>query len=223
MQECQAINDGFCELHEFLFETGNVDILDQPNQIYSCDETGFPMALCITKVIVSKGDPHVYQQGASTKAQITALLTASATAYYDPPLMFPGHQTTFIEGFNGIFPDAVFGHLPSGLMDQDMFYNWLEESFIPEIGRHCVPKPVLLLIDGAKVHISLFIQELCDKNNVRVAMAQEKQGIWMLTFPDRENTGNLINLIFYTGKILATQGKFCVFSRVSSLLLFPTF
>ena len=37
---------------------------------------------------------------------------------------------------------------------------------------------------------------------IRVAMAQGKQGIWLLTFPDRENTGNLLNLIFYTGNIL---------------------
>ena len=42
----------------------------------------------------------------------------------------------------------------------------------------------------------------------RVATAQGTQGIWLLTFPDRENTGNLVNLIFYTGKIVATQGKF---------------
>ena len=42
----------------------------------------------------------------------------------------------------------------------------------------------------------------------RVATAQGKQGIRLLTFPDRENTGNLVNLIFYTGKIVATQGKF---------------
>ena len=35
-----------------------------------------------------------------------------------------------------------------------------------------------------------------------------KQGIWLLTFPDRENTGNLVNLIFYTGKFVPTQGKF---------------
>ena len=42
----------------------------------------------------------------------------------------------------------------------------------------------------------------------RVATAQGKQGIWLLTFPDREDTGNLVNLIFYTGKIVATQGKF---------------
>ena len=39
-------------------------------------------------------------------------------------------------------------------------------------------------------------------------MAQGKQGIWMLTFPDRENAGNLVNLIFYTGKIVATQENF---------------
>ena len=42
----------------------------------------------------------------------------------------------------------------------------------------------------------------------RVATVQGKQGIWLLTFPDRENTGNFVNLIFYTGKIVPTQGKF---------------
>ena len=36
----------------------------------------------------------------------------------------------------------------------------------------------------------------------RVATAQGKQGIWLLTFLDRENTGNSVNLIFYTGKKL---------------------
>ena len=36
----------------------------------------------------------------------------------------------------------------------------------------------------------------------RVATAQGKQGIWLLTFPDRENTRNLVKLFF-------TQGKWC--------------
>ena len=35
----------------------------------------------------------------------------------------------------------------------------------------------------------------------RVATAQGKQGIWLLT-------GNLVNLFFYTGKMVPTQGKF---------------
>ena len=133
------------------------------------DNMGFLMVLHPTKVIASKGDPHIYQQGASTKAQITVLLTASATAHYVPLLkVFPGQNfhTTFVEEFYNIFPDAVFGHSPSGWMDQDLFLNWLEQSFIPKIEKCRVPKPVLLLINGAKVHISLFISELCDKHNI---------------------------------------------------------
>ena len=120
------------------------------------------------KVIASKGDPHVYQQGASTKAQITVLLMASATAHYVLPLVvFPGQNfCTFVEEFYNTFPDAVFGHSLSRWMDQNLFFNWLEQSFIPEIGKCRVPKPMLLLIDRAKVHISLFISELCDKHNV---------------------------------------------------------
>ena len=42
---------------------------------------------------------------------------------------------------------------------------------------------------------------------ISVAMVQGKQGIWMLTSPDREKTGNLVNLVFYMAKIVATQGK----------------
>ena len=40
---------------------------------------------------------------------------------------------------------------------------------------------------------------------IRVATAQGKQGIWLLTFPDRENAGNLVNLFFYTGKMVPTR------------------
>ena len=46
---------------------------------------------------------------------------------------------------------------------------------------------------------------LADNSYPKLNRAQGKQGIWMLTFPDRENTGNLVNLIIYTGKILSIQ------------------
>ena len=41
-------------------------------------------------------------------------------------------------------------------------------------------------------------------------MAQQKQGIWMLTFPDRENTGNLVNLILTQGKLWQHLENFAV-------------
>ena len=39
--------------------------------------------------------------------------------------------------------------------------------------------------------VSLFLK-LFGETLFRVIMTQGKQGIWLLTFPDRENTGNLV-------------------------------
>ena len=41
-----------------------------------------------------------------------------------------------------------------------------------------------------------------------MAMAQGKQGIWLLTFSDRQNTGNLVNLIFIQGKLYQHRENF---------------
>ena len=53
------------ELLKYLQETGNLSLLDELLCILNADETGFPMAPQPTKVLVGKGDPHVYQQGSS--------------------------------------------------------------------------------------------------------------------------------------------------------------
>ena len=42
----------------------------------------------------------------------------------------------------------------------------------------------------------------------RVATAQGKRGIWLLTFPDRENAGNFVNLIFTQGKLWQHRKNF---------------
>ena len=86
----------------------NICTLEQPNRIYNCNKTGFPMAPHPTKVIASKGNPHMYQQGASTKAQITVLLTASATTYYIPPTCGLS-RSKFLNNNSGSF--TKFSHM----------------------------------------------------------------------------------------------------------------
>ena len=54
---------------------------------------------------------------------------------------------------------------------------------------------------------------------IRVATAQGKQGIWLLTFPDRENTGNLVNLIFTQGKLWQHRENFENLEFLKILLL----
>ena len=122
---------------------------------------------------------------------------ASATAHYMPPLMvFPGQNfwTTFVEEFYNTFSDAVFGHSPSGWLYQDLFFNWLEQSFTPEIEKCHIPKCVLLLIDGAKVHISLFISKLCDEHNI-ILHTYLPNSAHLLQALDLELMGSVKNLL----------------------------
>ena len=48
-------------------------------------------------------------------------------------------------------------------------------------------------------------------------MALSKQGIWKSIFPDRENTGNLLKMCFYTGNLSPTQGKFWELNKILNL------
>ena len=111
----------------------------------------------------------MYQQGSSNKAQITTLLTASAAAFYVKPLVvYPSTNfcKNFIKAFYHELPNAVFDHSMSGWMYQELLQNCLENRFIPEVKWAGILKPILLLIDGAKCHILLFISELCNQQNI---------------------------------------------------------
>ena len=57
-------------------------------------------------------------------------------------------------------------------------------------------------IDHTRMHSSRM--RTARSLTVRVATAQGKQGIWLLLFTDRENTGNFV----LTRKKLLTQGKY---------------
>lgn len=164
-----ALDNWFQELYEYLHKIRHADILNQPARIFNANETGFPMAPRPCKVLAVKGNPHIYQQGSSNEAQITTLLMASAAAFYVKPLVvYPStnFHKTFMETFYWELPNAIFGHSTSGWMDQELFQNWLENSFIPEVKWAGIPCPILLLINGAKCHISLFISEICNQENI---------------------------------------------------------
>ena len=130
---------------------------------------GFLMAPRPCKVLAAKGDPHMYQQGSPNKAQITTLLTASAAAFYvKPVVVYPStnFRKTFMETFYCELPNTVFAHSTSRWIYQELFQNWLENGFIPEVKQAGILRPILLLIDGAKCHILLFISKICDQENI---------------------------------------------------------
>ena len=165
----EAVNQWFDELHEYITDIGHGDILTQPTRMFNADETGFPLAPKPLKVIAAKGDPHIYQQGSSSKTQITCLLAHNAFGQFVHPMfVFPGKnfRQDFMERFYHYLPNATFGRLSNGWMDAELFLTWLDSTFDTYVTEKHIPRPVLLIVDGAKVHISLEISEFCDAHNI---------------------------------------------------------
>ena len=165
----KGIEEWYEEFQRYLIETGNIDILQEPNRIFNCDETGFPIAPKPPKIIAERGTPNVYARGSSSKQTITVMLCACAAGYYvKPMIIYPGinFKREFMEKFFHVLGDVEFGRSHNGWMDQELFHQWLQNVFEPTISRLNLKRPVLLIIDGAKVHLSLFASEFCDQHNI---------------------------------------------------------
>jgi hypothetical protein len=53
-------------------------------------------------------------------------------------------------------------------MDTEVFCNWLLNVFIPAINERRSTKPVLLLIDGHKTHVTMQASDICVENGVEL-------------------------------------------------------
>ena len=70
------------------------------------------------------------------------------------------------EHFHNKFPGGLFSNSSNGWMDGTLFHSWLEFGFNEGITKCNVRKPVLLLIDGVRCHISIETLEFCATNDI---------------------------------------------------------
>ena len=117
-----------------------------------------------------KTDKHVCQaETSSKKMQITTLICCSASEHYIHPLVvYPGVQprVELRETFHRVFPGALFRNSESGWMDSRLFREYLENGFDVALAENKVRRPVLLLINGARCHLSIEASEFCDANGI---------------------------------------------------------
>ena len=83
-------------------------------------------------------------------------------------IVYPGvnFKHKFINKFFEVLRDVEFGRSHNGWMDQELFLQWLQNVFEPTISRLGLRRPVLLVIDRAKVHLSIYASEFCDELNI---------------------------------------------------------
>ena len=138
----------------------------EPERIYNCDESGFSLNALNGRVLSYLSNNFVYQVGSEAKTLITALVCCSATGHYTwPMLIYPGTQ------FRGFRPQEVFensfiGRSENGWINQNLFYEWMSQVFVPQTAH--VKKPLLLLLDGHVSHESIQTSALCHENGIHL-------------------------------------------------------
>ena len=155
-----ALDRWFVGYEQFILTHGLVDC---PECIWNCDESGFPLCPKSGKVIAAQGVRQVYQVTGSSKQQITTLCCISAVGDVIPPMhVFPGERFRY-NPLEGSVEGAYFGKSTNGWMTQELFYGWLTGHF-----AHRIPsqRPVCLLVDGHSSHINLETSKFCDENGI---------------------------------------------------------
>ena len=155
-----VVKEYFDLLHKCL-DSNN--LLRRPRQIYNCDETFLPLDYSREKVVAAKGSKNIYRQSHGTTEHITMLCCASAAGFPLPPMIifaksFPGGPYHF-EGPD----DALYARSESGWIDSELFLSWFNKIFL----KYSVPdRPIMLLTDGHKSHLTLDVVDLCIQNKI---------------------------------------------------------
>ena len=161
----EALNPEIVEEYFKLLETTLKvnNLLNTPRRLYNCDETFLPFDYTREKAVTARGTKVVYNQTQGTTEHFSLLCCASAAGIPHPPMIiyskfFPGGPYRF-DGPD----DALYAKSESGWIDSKLFLTWLKKNFL----KFSVPqRPVLLLIDGHKSHITLDVVDLCRDNDI---------------------------------------------------------
>ena len=156
----EVVNEYFNMLEKTITDNG---LLNSPRQIYNCDETFLPLNECKEKAVTLKNAKTVYSQAMGSTEHITMLCTGSASGAALPPMIiyprsYPGGQYRF-----GGPDDSIYAKSESGWVDSELFFAWFKKIFL----KFAVPeRPVLLLVDGHKSHMTLDLIDLARSENV---------------------------------------------------------
>ncbi len=157
----EVVKNYFDLLEKILTENG---LTHKPRQIYNADETFLPLNETKEKAVTIKNSKFFFlSQSLGTTEHITMLCAGSASGSALPPMIiypksFPGGQYKF-----GGPDDALYGKSESGWVDSKLFLEWMKRIFLCYAVQE---RPVLLIIDGHKSHLTLDCIDLACENQV---------------------------------------------------------
>ena len=144
------INDFFDTIEKIIMEKNLSE-----NQIWNCDELGFPTDPTRSKVISVRGEvAYKTTWGASRENNSTLAACNAAGRALDPLIIFTGKNFQSTWRGKKTLPNTTYGVSQNGWMDTEIFYQWFVE-FTKQVEE----RPLLLIYDGHLSHISIKLIE----------------------------------------------------------------
>lgn len=159
----ESIRLWFRELTQFLTESNNLDILESPERIFNADESGFALCPKTGKVLGPRGYRNLYGIKHGSKDNITVLVTFNANAQLCPPLVVFPYVRPPKQVVDCMPPEWVLGKSESGWMRADIFFEYITNDFNNWVENNGIKKPILLLVDGHKSHMSMVLSVMCEQ------------------------------------------------------------
>lgn len=141
--------------------------MEDPSRIFNGDETSFSLSPKTGNVLAPKGWKNLYTvKAGNEKETITVLFLFSAAGQMLPPLVvFPYVRPP--QAVVRSMPDKwVLGRSESGWMRSETFFEYVANSFNEWLTENNIKRPVLLLVDGHKSHLSMELSEFCRNNDI---------------------------------------------------------
>ena len=152
-----VIND-FYDILEKAFEKNNY----KPEQIWNCDESGFPNDPGKCKVVSVKGKTAFKVTCGARRENITTLAVVNAAGRaLDPLVIFGGKNMQSTWQGDKALPKTFYGISETGWMTSEVFVEWFN--------RFCElvkERPLLLIFDGHMTHVTLGVIEKAVEENV---------------------------------------------------------
>lgn len=163
----EYIRKWFLDLKNYLNENNISDILNDPSRILNGDETSFSMCPKSGKVLAPKGWKNLYERKrGNEKETITVLLVFNA----DGKIVYPLVVFPYIRPPKAVvdsMPSGWFlGKSDSGWMRADVFYEYIANGLHKWLDEENITRPVLLLIDGHKSHLTCELSQFCHDNGI---------------------------------------------------------
>ena len=151
----------FYDKLQFILDS-NPDITAE--NIWNCDESGFPTDPAKSKVVGPTNQPAYKLSFGARRENITTLAVCSASGkVLDPLIIFQGkHFQSTWRGTQAL-PNCYYGVTKNGWMETSTFNDWFELFTNEHTGR-----PMLLLFDGHMSHISVRVIEKALRDNIHI-------------------------------------------------------